>query len=187
MYHMVTDTKDEPDVLQVSPKQFEAQMLYLKRCNLKGVSVHELLQAISIGKARRLIGVTFDDGHESVLQYALPVLERLGFSATVFVVANWMLEAERFESKCLTIGELREMAKRGIEIGSHSPSHPKLSNISKREVLDLTPFSVPVSMRVWVREITDSREILRETLGKEVLGFSYPYGDRDDRAVQAVQ
>jgi peptidoglycan/xylan/chitin deacetylase (PgdA/CDA1 family) len=63
-------------------------MLYLKRHNLRGVSMRELSLALNTGEATALVGMTFDDGYEDFLDAAVPTLEKLGFSATVFVVAG---------------------------------------------------------------------------------------------------
>ena len=56
------DPAGDPNMLCTSPERFEAQMLYLKQRNLRGVSVRELLFAMRTGDARRLVGLTFDDG-----------------------------------------------------------------------------------------------------------------------------
>src|SRR5919199_415367 len=90
MYHSIATLVSGPHTLCVPPALFEAQMLYLKRRNLRGVSMRELQQAMSIGSTRGLIGLTFDDGYEDFLHNAVPVLERLGFSATVFLVAGML-------------------------------------------------------------------------------------------------
>ena len=65
-------------------------MLYLKRHDLRGVSMRELYLALNAGEASGLVGVTFDDGYEDFLDAAVPTLEKLGFSATVFVVAGML-------------------------------------------------------------------------------------------------
>jgi len=178
MYHAVSQVQDELKHICVSPKRFEAQMLYLKRRGLRGVSVHELLRAMSAGNASKLIGLTFDDGYENFLQAALPVLRRCGFSATMFVVTKGMLSGENIwdqtsRIKLLGVDGVREVAKQGIEIGAHSMSHTRLSDALEPEALE--------------REIVHSREILSETLGREIQGFCYPYGDMNDRVRHRVQ
>ncbi len=179
MYHAidwVTD-EDDPHLTCISPKQFEAQMLYLKRRNLRGVSMRELLSAMRERKARRLVGLTFDDGYENFLQTALPVLERFGFSATVFVLAAMFGKKNSWIStpqmKLLDIDEVREVAKRGIEIGSHGMRHTELAG-------KLDP-------RLLKYELICSRDILNKVLPEEVDGFCYPYGRVENRVVQAVQ
>src|SRR5215211_5099854 len=88
MYHSISRAEVDYDPLCTSPERFEAQMLHLKRHNLRGISMRELCRAMTTGNTRGLVGLTFDDGYEDFLSTALPTLETLGFSATVFVVAG---------------------------------------------------------------------------------------------------
>jgi peptidoglycan/xylan/chitin deacetylase (PgdA/CDA1 family) len=73
-YHSISRLEDDPNMMCTSPERFESQMLYLKRRNLRGVSVRELLRAWSTGSAKGLVGLTFDDGYEDFLHVALPVV-----------------------------------------------------------------------------------------------------------------
>lgn len=180
MYHAVCPPPDNPNTIFTSPELFQAQMRYLERRNLRGVSMRELRRASSMGNAKRLVGLTFDDGYENFLQYALPVLERFGFSATVFVVAGMLGEENDWEfrrdprprMKLLGAEGVREVSARGMEVGSHSMTHPKLTDLEP-ELLE--------------EEVSDSRQVLGEVLGEEVDGFSYPYGFIDGASVQAVR
>jgi peptidoglycan/xylan/chitin deacetylase (PgdA/CDA1 family) len=121
MYHAIARLANDPNRLCTSPERFEAQLLHLRRRNLRGVSMRELHQAMSTGDARGLVGLTFDDGYEDFLHTALPVLKRLGFSATVFVVGgmlggenNWDHAYEpRPRMKLLGAEAIREVSERG--------------------------------------------------------------------------
>lgn len=180
MYHAVCSLPENPNRIATSPELFEAQMRYLQRRKLRGVTMQELLRAERTGNAKGLIGLTFDDGYEDFLEYALPVLERFGFSATVFVVAGMLGGANDWEfrfdprpqMKLLTVEGVREVAARGMEVGSHSMSHPKLSSLDP-EMLE--------------EEVGGSRQVLSEVLGEAVDGFCYPYGFIDGASVQAVR
>jgi len=155
-------------------------MLALKRRNVCGVSVRELLRARSTGSHRGLVGLTFDDGYRDFIHTALPILEQVGFSATVFAVAGMLGKENYWEHwfeprprlKLLTGDELREISSRGIEIGSHSMTHPKLPDLDPQTLDD---------------EVGRSRRILSELLGEAVEGFCYPYGMLDGTSVRAVR
>ena len=176
MYHAVDRLPEDPNKVCVTPERFEAQMRYLKRRGLRGASVRELVAAASLGKARRLVGLTFDDGYENFLEYALPVLERSGFSATVFALAGKLGEENTWDRgprmKLLGADGLREISSRGMEVGSHGDTHVRLSGL-KPEALE--------------KEVSQSRRALNEALGEEVAGFCYPYGSVDERAVREVR
>jgi peptidoglycan/xylan/chitin deacetylase (PgdA/CDA1 family) len=179
MYHAVCQPPENPNSIFTSPEVFEAHVAYLRRRNLRGVSMRELRRAERMGSTKRLVGLTFDDGYDNFLQNALPVLERCGFSATVFVVAGMMGEENDWEfrhdprpqMKLLGVDGVREVAARGMEVGSHSMSHSKLSGLQP-ELLE--------------EEVSGSRQVLSEVLGEAVDGFSYPYGFIDRASVQAV-
>lgn len=180
MYHAVCPLPDNPNKILTSPELFCAQMRHLKERNLRGVSMRELYRAVTVGNAKGLVGLTFDDGYENFLQNALPVLERFGFSATVFAVAgmlgrenDWAFRYDpRPRMKLLDVEGLREVSERGMEIGSHSMTHSKLPGLEP-ELLE--------------KEVSGSRRILSEALGETVDGFCYPYGAIDSASVQAVR
>ena len=180
MYHSISRPEVDHDPLCTSPERFEAQMLYLKRHNLRGVSMRELYLALNAGEATGLVGVTFDDGYEDFLDAAVPTLEKLGFSATVFVVAG-MLGSEntwehgggpRPQLRLLGADGVREVSERGMEIGSHSVTHPRLSGLDSETL---------------IREVEDSRQMLSEIVNAPIEGFSYPYGAVDGPAVRAAR
>jgi peptidoglycan/xylan/chitin deacetylase (PgdA/CDA1 family) len=179
MYHSIS-RQGHYDALCTSPERFEAQMLHLKRHNLRGVSMRELCRAMTTGDARGLVGLTFDDGYDDFLSTALPALETLGFSATVFFVAGMLGEENTWEHRggprpqlrLLEADGVREVSERGMEVGSHTVTHPRLSGLDP-EML--------------AREVGDSRRMLGEIVGTPVEGFSYPYGDLDGPAVRAAR
>ena len=61
----------------------------------------------------------------------------------------------------LSWDEVMEMSGKGIAFGSHSVSHPCLTNISLEQAKD---------------EIVQSKKVIEEKLGKRVSSFSYPFG-----------
>jgi peptidoglycan/xylan/chitin deacetylase (PgdA/CDA1 family) len=179
MYHSVS-RQDDHDALCTPPERFEAQMLFLKRRGLRGVSMRDLYLAMDAGSARGLVGVTFDDGYEDLLHGALPTLETLGFSATVFVVAGMLGEENSWEHrsgprprlKLLRADGVREIAERGMEVGSHTMTHPRLSGLDPETL---------------AHEVSESRQRISEIVGTPVEGFCYPYGDLDGAAISAVR
>jgi peptidoglycan/xylan/chitin deacetylase (PgdA/CDA1 family) len=176
MYHAIARVADDPNRICVSPQRFEAQMRYLKRRGLRGTSVRELLQVVGTKRAEGLVGLTFDDGYENFLYNAVPILERFGFSATVFTVSG-MLGGEnswdeRPRMRLLGAEGIREAAKRGMEIGSHGMSHTRLSGLQPARLEE---------------EVAESRRVLGEILDEVVEGFCYPYGSVDGPATRAAR
>ena len=177
MYHSVTPYEQDPYGITVSPARFERQMRWLRRRGLRGVSMSALLDAWSAGRARGLIGLTFDDGYADFLEYALPVLAQYGFGATTFPVAgllggnnDWDPDGPR--KPLMTEAQVRQVAEAGIEIGSHGMRHVSLPG---------TPAAALAA------EAAESRAILRAASGQDVAGFCYPFGHVDAPAVDAVR
>lgn len=176
MYHAVADTSYDPNLLSVSPARFAVQLAWLKRQGLRGVSVGTLVAASRAGRARGLVGITFDDGYASVLTNAVPLLLRHGFTATVFVIADRIGGTNDWDEgtpwPMLSASQIGELAAAGMEIGSHSATHSRLA-------------SVPDSRLK--AEVHGSRETLSRLSDAEVRGFAYPYGDMDAAARRAVR
>jgi peptidoglycan/xylan/chitin deacetylase (PgdA/CDA1 family) len=180
MYHSIGRPREDPIKQCTSPEQFQEHMSYLKRRSLRGVSVRELLQAAVAGDVKGLVGITFDDGYKDFLQVAVPVLEELGFSATVFAVGGMLGKENDWEHdyaprpslELLGPEDLREVSARGMEVGSHGTSHVKLASLGPEQLEE---------------EVKGSRRLLSGVLGEEVEGFCYPYGNFDSAALEAVR
>ncbi len=178
-YHSISRLEDDLNMVCTSPERFVSHMLHLKRRNLRGVSVRELLRAWTAGRARGLVGLTFDDGYEDFLHTAVPILERFGFTATVFVlggmpggVNDWDHSfSPKPTMRLLGVEGIREISGRGMEVGSHGMSHLALPGLE------------PETLK---REVGHSRQVLERILGEEVEGFCYPYGALDGAAVRAA-
>jgi peptidoglycan/xylan/chitin deacetylase (PgdA/CDA1 family) len=118
---------------------------------------------------KKSVVVTFDDGSSCTYEQAMPILADHGFPATVFMISGlvnrsneWLLGRGFPERRMLNALELRALNEQGIEVGSHTVTHPWLSRI-------------PVDRAR--AEIRDSKAQLEDLVGREVDHFAYPYGD----------
>lgn len=181
-YHAVSDTW--PADLSLPPATLEAQLTELLRRGYRGATMHD---AIHEPPARRTIAVTFDDAYGSVIELALPLLERLGVPGTVFVptdhagtgqpmawpgIDRWMGGPHEHELMPMSWDDLRRLDAAGWEIGSHTCSHPFLTQCDDATL---------------ARELQASRARCNDELGKPCRSLAYPYGDHDDRVVAATR
>ena len=177
MYHSVSPYTHDPYLVTVSPARFRQQMAWLRARGLRGVGVAELLAARTGAGAAGLVGLTFDDGYADFMLYALPVLARYGFAATVFPLAarlggvnTWDPAGPR--KPLMTARQVRQAADAGMEIGSHGLRHVSLPSASGAAL---------------TAELENSRAVLQAASGQPVAGFCYPYGDANPRVVAAVR
>ena len=130
-YHMTNTTSDM--VYNVPPAELEEQLSYLEQQGYTTISVLDFLRAKK-GKQElpeKPIILTFDDGYADNYTVLLPMLEKHGMKATVFMVTN-NIGLEGY----LTWDQLRDMQNRGIEIGSHTANHLPLGNMEAAEAND---------------------------------------------------
>src|SRR5262249_31005923 len=172
MYHAVARPQSSvEDSLCCDPQTFAGHMDYLHRHAYQVVPLARLVRAVHAGDdlPDRSVVVTLDDGLDCSCVTALPILERFGFRATVFVVSGlvgrtneWLRPAGFPNRSMLSVADLRSLAAAGWDIGSHTATHPWLSKLP------------PEAARA---EIGDSKARLEDMLGQAVVHFAYPYGD----------
>jgi peptidoglycan/xylan/chitin deacetylase (PgdA/CDA1 family) len=177
MYHSVSPDTEDPYQITVRPERLDRQLTWLRLLGRRGVSLRELIAARRAGRGGGLVGITFDDGYADFTEYALPVLQRHHFTATVFALAGriggdnaWDPDGPR--KPLMTADQLRAVAAAGMEVGSHGLRHVALPSVSDDEL---------------AAEVGQSRQALQDITGQHVVGFAYPYGRLDKRAVDAVR
>ncbi len=110
---------------------FRSQMAWMKKSGLRGLNVGEALRY----PAEPSVCITFDDGCETDLIAAVPVLRESGFNATFYLTAGFL-----GTPGYLSASQVGELDAQGFQIGCHSMTHPYLSDLPepelKREVLD---------------------------------------------------
>jgi peptidoglycan/xylan/chitin deacetylase (PgdA/CDA1 family) len=156
--------------LTVTVKSFDQQMRYLKDEGYHVITLDTLVDCLRDGSelpAKPVI-ISFDDGWEDQFEYALPALEKYHYRATFFVVTNFV-GARGFFS----LPQLQEIRAQGMEIGSHSRSHPHLDKTNNPSLL-------------W-DQIYTSKQILERQLGVAVDEFAYPYGSYNATTASIVR
>jgi peptidoglycan/xylan/chitin deacetylase (PgdA/CDA1 family) len=163
-YHRVADGRDE---LALPPARFAAHMEALAVAGLRAVAVEELPPLIDAG-ADGVVGLCFDDGYRDVAEHALPVLERLGHRATVFV-ATGVVDGDATFSwygssppPVLSWGEIADLARGPtLRFGAHTVTHPDLRALDDRAAR---------------AEIAGSKVALEAHIDRPVASFCYPAG-----------
>ncbi len=178
-YHSVQPGWDSP--LAVDPLDFARQCRWLTRTR----RVVPLDTAVTrLDRRGRLprgtAALTFDDGFAGLYEHALPVLQRLGLPATVFLVAatvtsqghpvDWVDTPGTQPLHTLSREQILDMQDRGVRFDSHSYAHHDLTRLGFAEC---------------VEDLRTSRELLADLLGRPVRLLAYPRG-RHDAQVRAA-
>jgi peptidoglycan/xylan/chitin deacetylase (PgdA/CDA1 family) len=133
MYHAVGSVSEDPCGLFVSPERFAQQMQALRILGLRGVSLGRLGDAVMRRNADGLVGLTFDDGYRDVLSSAAPILQRCGFTATIFAVSSLLGGENVWDTpprrQLMSEADLRDLAARGWEVGAHGVTHARLTEV----------------------------------------------------------
>jgi peptidoglycan/xylan/chitin deacetylase (PgdA/CDA1 family) len=133
-------------------QSFREQIGWLQKESIRGLSVSDALA----GDRPRGIVITFDDGCETDLSIAAPILKQAGFRATFYITLGFL-----GQHGYLIPSQVRELGDAGFDIGCHSMTHAYLNDLDE------------AGLR---REITDARTQLEDTVGRPVYHFSCPGG-----------
>lgn len=160
-------------------KSFRSQMQFLKDHAVRVLPASEACELLSCsGTTEQLeVVLTFDDADASFLEYALPILVELDFPSAVFAVAGQLgqragwVKDPRNAIPLMSGQQLRSLAAHRVELGSHSVSHCKLTELSKAQAF---------------AELHDSKAVLEDVLGKAVPSFAYPHGRYDEQVMELV-
>lgn len=143
--------------------EFRAQVEHLKTAGYRGLSVGQAMNGVE-GKS---VVITFDDGSETDLIAAAPILRDAGFGATFYLTTGWL-----GKPGFLAEAQVRELAAQGFEIGCHSMTHAYLSDLDDPGLK---------------HEIADAKLQLEKITATAVDHFSCPGGRYDDRVVRVAR
>ncbi len=188
MYHMIRNPLPGGrfNGMRVPPHLFEAQLDYLVKNGWHFFTISELVDQWDHLPAKS-VALTFDDGYADNATAALPLLQRYGAKATVYLVVNrhqleWSNRkkahhdsGELKEEPKLTDRQVQELLKSGcIELGSHTLTHPNFESLD------------PASKH---HEMLTSKQQLEALFQVPIRSFAYPFGlltSKDPLAVQAT-
>jgi len=182
MYHNIANAPGDLRVyrsLYVSPGAFARQMRLLHTLGFRGVSMSDAMPYLRGEREGRVAVITLDDGYVDNLESAMAPLRRYGFTATCYAVSGYLGQYNAWDDgklgirkPLMTAAQLRSWHDAGMEVGAHSRTHVRLSQCDDRQQHD---------------EIRGCKDELEDRLGFAVTQFCYPYGDYDERAIDATR
>ena len=183
VYHQIRVSGDEPadGATAISLEKFESQMAYLHEQGYTTLSMDEVMRFLR-GEPfpEKVIAIHLDDGWKSGLN-AVPVLNRFEFKASF-----WIIAGKGIGDPHMDWADIQQLSENpGFEILSHTMTHPwKERDTLVDWVNGLTP-GKGLDQARW--ELTESRRVLENKLGKPVRYLAWPSGFYDDFLIHLAQ
>lgn len=183
MYHRVGDPDHPGDIYCIRPERFSAHMQALARANWHATSIEDF-DAWRRGEKslpENSFVLTFDDGFTGVYDFAAPVLKKLEWPATVFLVAGKLGGQSDWEvttgepmppHPLMNAAQLRSLSAQGFSLHSHSLLHHDLTTLETSAL---------------EQDLRDSRALIADISGQAPMYLAYPYGRHNEAVRSAAQ
>ena len=182
LYHCIDDSPQ--NTYWISTQEFDSQMNFLTENSYESISMRELYDYNHNSGVlpSKPVVITFDDGCQNLYANAYPILKKHGLIAEIYLIVDSVVDTpserqnsasgkeanklgetgETSKTAYLTWPEIKEMSDDGIVFGSHSKSHPPMSELDDVN----TTF-----------ELLYSKLAIVANTGADVTSFAYPFGD----------
>lgn len=184
MYHRVGEVNNPWEArYAIRPADFIVHMETLARKGYCAVTADALVQWLEGGQSlpKGAFVLTFDDGFRGVREHALPVLEKLSWPFTVFLVSDLIGSRDEWTHAenpsgvtypLLNEDEIRDMLQRNVNFHSHTRSHADLPTLDDTSLAD---------------QLAGPRLTLSKLVGHDVPYIAYPFGHLDGRVEAATR
>jgi peptidoglycan/xylan/chitin deacetylase (PgdA/CDA1 family) len=175
LYHMIAAPRRGArfNGLRVAPAMFERQLRWLRDHGWQSFTVSELVASGS-ALPEKAFAITFDDGYADNLFTALPLLQKYGCKATLYLVVerfdrDWSIarkahhdEGELRREPKLSDAQVQTLLNSGcVELGSHSVTHANFLQLDAATAL---------------QELSASKQALEQRFSVVINSFAWPFG-----------
>ncbi len=196
IYHHINSHSG--DTVTVTPDVFTDQMNFLAQAGYSTLSIDDLMNILRKGQkvSNKAVLITFDDGWLDNYLNAVPVLKKLRFKASFFIITGRVDAASNSRNRAVYDIPVHEVAKAFIRQGdaarvvldwdtirrveenpffrfySHTVSHPRCAELSNNDLLD---------------ELSESKRRIESELGRPCPYLCWPYGSFTDNTIEAAK
>ena len=154
MYHQMIGNHKSPNRYMITIQEFERQMKYIKNNGYQPIGIEDF--EMRLNRFVNPVMITFDDGFETDLTIALPIMQKYGFKSTHFIVTDYI-----GTKGYMNWEQVQVLKERGMSIHSHTKSHRLLDWLDEAEAKE---------------ELSLSKSIIEKKMGNQVIALSLPRG-----------
>ena len=164
VYHSIGSASSKKETVsqahyRVTTETFEKQMKYLSDNGYHPISFATYVDSFRnyvIKLPTKAVVLTFDDGWKTQYKYAVPILEKYNFTATFFIVTNYVNDKY---AAYMNWNDLKDLIAHRFDIESHTKTHQILTRIDSGQL---------------AIELSESKKMLESKLGIRVNSLAYP-------------
>ena len=183
MYHHILKDTQKSGPYIITPDEFEKDLKFIKNAGYTTVSVENLIDYTEKGipLPEKPILITFDDGHLSYLEYAVPLLEKYNMCAVVSVVGSYTNDFTEHPDRCVSYAylswdDIATLSKSThTEIGNHTYDMHKNTN-GRQGCKKLKSESKEQHRKIFTEDTQKMQDLLKTYTKKDTLCFTYPFG-----------
>lgn len=165
MYHSISSGNS----LRVPKEEFEAHMKWVHENGYRTLTPKEAYLMLTQDKkpSEKCVLITLDDGYTDNYQDAYPVLKKYGMKATIFMIGKSIGHKNHLTEK-----QMKEMAKHGVSIESHTIDHLELNGLTPEQQHS---------------EMDDSKKLFDQMFHQQTSIISYPVGRYNEETLKAAK
>lgn len=149
----------------MDPIKFAQQIHYLAGQGYRTLVTSDLANNMLLNVNRVMI--TFDDGFETDSSQVFPILNKHGFKGIHFITTGFI-----GEPRYLSWEQIKLLHSQGFDIQSHTHTHSLLATISLEKIKE---------------ELSKSKDILEQKLGKKIIALSLPGGNFNQKIISVAE
>ncbi|MBX4196696.1 polysaccharide deacetylase family protein [Candidatus Pacearchaeota archaeon] len=160
LYHQVLDNANDAGI--VTPANFKAQMDYLKQQGFTSITLdnYESWRKGQFTMPDKAVLIFFDDGRQSVLDTAYPIMKPLGLKGNLAIVSDYADGTRGSAATYMSWNEIKTLTNDGWGVAAHSTNHTNLLTLTEQGVR---------------QQMTISKQKVKDNLGITATSFVFPF------------
>ena len=168
VYHRFAD--DRYQSANTTIKELTRHFEYFKQNKYEVVPLSKILDKLEKKEdiPEKWIALTIDDAYKSFYDNGLEIFKKYNYPFSLYV---YVKATDKHYGDYMSWEQIKETAKYG-EIGLHSYSHPRLQNLSEKEIINDTKKAF---------------DIFVENTNIKPVTYAYPYGEFDEKVTKTLK